>query len=68
MRGKIPRRPWAILAAIAIVAGAVVAAEAEGPPACPECGSRENVIPIVYGYPSDELFEAADRGEVELGG
>ncbi len=35
-------------------------------PTCPRCGSAS--IPIVYGLPSGELFEAADRGEVALGG
>lgn len=25
-------------------------------------------VPIAYGYPSSELFEAAERGEVVLGG
>jgi hypothetical protein len=24
--------------------------------------------PIVYGYPSIEMFESADRGEIRLGG
>ncbi len=33
---------------------------------CPRCGSAS--IPIVYGLPSGELFEAADRVEVALGG
>lgn len=38
------------------------------PPArCPKCVS-ERVVPIMYGLPSDELFEDWDRGEVELGG
>ncbi|UCE28456.1 MAG: hypothetical protein JSW52_10515 [Candidatus Coatesbacteria bacterium] len=37
-------------------------------PACAECGSSENVIPIIYGYPGPELREAAERGEVFLGG
>jgi hypothetical protein len=40
----------------------------EEPLACPECGSNTNVVPIVYGYPSPELREAAERGEVFLGG
>jgi hypothetical protein len=40
----------------------------EETPACPECGSNENVIPIIYGYPGPELREAAERGEVFLGG
>ena len=34
---------------------------------CPRCGSTKTV-PIVYGKPSHELFEAAQRGEVALGG
>lgn len=35
-------------------------------PACERCGST--LTPIVYGYPTHETFEAADRGEVVLGG
>ncbi len=38
----------------------------EAPP-CPKCGSRRT-RPIVYGYPSWELFQAEERGEVTLGG
>jgi hypothetical protein len=34
---------------------------------CPACGSSK-VVSIVYGYTSHELFEAAERGEVALGG
>ena len=34
---------------------------------CPTC-SETDLVPIVYGYPAPELFEAAERGEVELGG
>ncbi|MDP3209689.1 MAG: hypothetical protein Q8M65_11110 [Rhodoglobus sp.] len=33
---------------------------------CPRCASPS--IPIVFGLPSFELFEAAERGEVALGG
>ena len=33
---------------------------------CPRCGAAS--VPIVYGLPSYELFDAADRGEVALGG
>jgi hypothetical protein len=33
---------------------------------CPECGGKG--LRIVYGLPSLELAEAADRGEVVLGG
>ena len=34
---------------------------------CPKCGSTDT-IPIVYGMPGKELFEAAERGELSLGG
>ena len=34
---------------------------------CPYCGS-DRVIPIVYGYPSMETFEEADKGNIKLGG
>ncbi len=33
---------------------------------CQECGST--AIPVVYGLPGRELFEAAERGEIRLGG
>ncbi len=36
-------------------------------PPCPRCGST-NAVPIEYGYPSAELFEASQRGEIVLGG
>ena len=34
---------------------------------CPQCGS-EDVIGIVYGYPTEETLERAEAGEVRLGG
>ncbi|MGI6172492.1 MAG: hypothetical protein ACOYI8_01180 [Christensenellales bacterium] len=34
---------------------------------CPQCGS-ENVIEIVYGYPTEEALERAEAGELRLGG
>jgi hypothetical protein len=34
---------------------------------CPRCGSAE-LVPIVYGLPSRETFEAAREGRVALGG
>ncbi len=37
------------------------------PPRCPVCGS-DQVVPIVYGLPSWELGQAAERGEIVLGG
>jgi hypothetical protein len=36
-------------------------------PVCPQCGSA-TVVPIVYGYPDDELMAAARAGRVALGG
>ena len=36
------------------------------PAKCPFCG--EKIIPIIYGEPSDETFEKAEKGEVKLGG
>ena len=34
---------------------------------CPKCGSEE-IIPIVYGYPTKELFDQSKKGEVIIGG
>lgn len=34
---------------------------------CPSCGSK-NVVKIVYGMPSYELYEEAEQGKVVLGG
>lgn len=36
-------------------------------PPCPECGGKE-VLPILYGMPPAEIGEAAERGQVVLGG
>ena len=33
---------------------------------CPKC--CHNAIPIMYGYPSPEMFEAAEAGKIALGG
>ena len=35
---------------------------------CPKCKFSNAVIPIMYGYPSHEIWEKRDRGEVKLGG
>src|ERR1700675_1315666 len=35
---------------------------------CPRCGVVATMVPIVFGFPSPETFEAADRGEVAIGG
>lgn len=36
------------------------------PRKCENCGGA--VLPILYGYPTHESFEAASRGEIILGG
>jgi transposase-like protein len=75
---KVKSYIWlAALAALVALAVTVQAQDAPGnvavsvnddTPTCPRCHSSEQVVPIIYGYPSEELFEAADRGEVKLGG
>ena len=44
-----------------------IGAEQQNKDKCPKCGSS-NYIPIVYGYPTSEAFEKADRGELILAG
>ena len=34
---------------------------------CPE-GHRDSIIPILYGYPSEEMFNQSDSGIIALGG
>jgi len=34
---------------------------------CPRCGEL-GAVPVIYGLPSGDLFERAERGEVILGG
>lgn len=41
--------------------------ESESVAICPQCGAHD-VVEIVYGLPTDKLTEAAQRGEVVLGG
>lgn len=36
--------------------------------ACSYCGERDEVIPILYGFPTHAGFMKAERGEVYLGG
>lgn len=33
---------------------------------CPKCGGE--LVRIVYGLPTEEAFEASERGEIHLGG
>jgi hypothetical protein len=37
-------------------------------PACPYCHEKDEVIPILYGFPTHAGFMKAERGEVYLGG
>ncbi|HEU4339321.1 MAG TPA: hypothetical protein VFS19_04570 [Planctomycetota bacterium] len=39
---------------------------ARGEKVCPACGGK--LVPIMYGLPSSEGFQAAERGEYVLGG
>lgn len=39
----------------------------EAPSRCPACGGP-TIVPVVYGYPSPEMFEAATHDEIILGG
>jgi len=38
------------------------------PPSCPKCKSPDDLVPIIFGYPSPVLLEMSKRGEVVLGG
>ncbi|TBW29949.1 carboxypeptidase-like regulatory domain-containing protein [Gramella sp. KN1008] len=35
---------------------------------CPVCNKKDEVIPIVYGLPREEIFKKAEEGKVKLGG
>jgi ADP-ribosyl-[dinitrogen reductase] hydrolase len=35
---------------------------------CTVCGSRLKLLPVLYGYPTPEAFERAERGELVIGG
>ncbi len=37
------------------------------PPPCPDCGSSA-VVPIAYGFPGADMWEAAEAGRLKLGG
>ena len=37
-------------------------------PMCPYCREKDEVIPILYGFPTHEGFRKAERGEIYLGG
>jgi hypothetical protein len=37
-------------------------------PRCPDCAGEPQAVPLTYGLPSSETFEAAARGELVIGG
>jgi len=37
-------------------------------PTCPYCNEKDEVVPILYGFPTHAGFLKAERGEVYLGG
>jgi hypothetical protein len=37
-------------------------------PPCPHCGKTDKVVPIIYGYPGEDLFRDQQAGKVRLGG
>ena len=67
-RAEVETPAAAETAAVASEETAAEAATEETRPACPDCGTNENVVPIVYGKPGRELVEAAERGEVVIKG
>lgn len=44
------------------------ARDTANPPPCSTCRSQKGVVPIVYGYPTDETFARARKGTIALGG
>lgn len=59
--------PWWQLQQLAQLITAIVPAEPPEPACCPACGSQE-IIPIVYGEPTEKTIQQAERGEIALGG
>lgn len=35
---------------------------------CPKCNTNEHVVPIVYGYPSEEMEAYAKENKIAFGG
>jgi hypothetical protein len=38
------------------------------PKKCPVCRKNDEVIPIAYGYPGEEMIEDFEAGRIKLGG
>ena len=37
-------------------------------PKCPKCSSKDFVVPIVYGFPGNEMQKEYNEEKIELGG
>ena len=37
-------------------------------PVCPQGHHKDSIVPIEYGFPSEEMFQQADSGLIVLGG
>jgi ribosomal protein L37AE/L43A len=35
---------------------------------CPKCGKTKDVVRIMYGFPSPDMFEKSEQGKIVLGG
>jgi hypothetical protein len=53
---------------LARAAGAPTVTDMPRRPKCPDCPGAPTAVPLVFGLPDVETFEARDRGEVVLGG
>lgn len=68
------RRHWLIVALAAAVLAAAwpfyvrITYHVRNQPDCPQCGRGPHVVPIVYGLPTSEGFEADRAGGIRLGG
>ena len=62
-----PQQPVGNGTVLTLDAMEVMSVIPEGLRRCEQCGSQR-WRPIVYGYPDDKMFSAAEREEIELGG
>ena len=51
-----------------VVLAAITATAAEMPRICNNCGSRNSIVPIVYGMPSNKMLQEEKDGEIICGG
>lgn len=38
------------------------------PKICPECGQKDEVVPIAYGLPGEKMIKDVEDGKIVLGG